>query len=433
VWDVALGRQIQYFVDHKAAVTAAAFAPDNKTIVSGGADNALQVNVVSVLRTHVADEKRVNDLSLAANGALYATAGDDGSVKLWDFGSGNPVRAFPGHQGPVLSVAIRADNQQIAGGGKDHALFLWNLNDAQVQYKITTPSEVLAAAYSADNKKLIAAGSDQIIRSYDPTPPNPPMPNAKSPEPIQELKGHAGPIAAIAFAPDNRLALSASADGSLKTWGIAAGSFTLNLAGHASQVYGVAFSADGQTLASVSNDKTVRLWDLKQPNQVKALPAQGGAIYAIVYSPDGTQFVTAGADKTVRLHAAADGKEIRQFAGAADAVYSVAFSHDGQTVAAAGVDHRISLWNIGGQPLKTLEGHKDDIYRVQFNPSGTKLMSIGYAGTVNVWDINTGMPVFSTKLPAVLYSGCYTPDGKRIAVTANDGKTYLVDLPPQAL
>jgi WD40 repeat protein len=60
-------------------------------------------------------------------------------------------------------------------------------------------------------------------------------------------------------------------------------------------------------------------------------------------------------------------------------------------------------------------------------------MSVGYAGTVNVWDINTGMPVFSTKLPAVLYSGCYAPDGKRIAVTASDGKTYLVDLPPQAL
>jgi WD40 repeat protein len=102
-------------------------------------------------------------------------------------------------------------------------------------------------------------------------------------------------------------------------------------------------------------------------------------------------------------------------------------------VAAAGIDHKIHLWNLEGQPLKVLEGHKDDIYRVQFNASGTKLMSIGYAGTVHVWDINTGMPVFSAKLPVVLYSGCYSQDGKRIAATANDNKTYFVDLPGEAL
>ena len=70
---------------------------------------------------------------------------------------------------------------------------------------------------------------------------------------------------------------------------------------------------------------------------------------------------------------------------------------------------------------------------MQFNPTGTRLMSIGYAGTVNVWDVASSKVVFTKKLPTVLYSGTYSTDGKRIAATANDGKTYFVDLPPEAL
>jgi hypothetical protein len=71
---------------------------------------------------------------------------------------------------------------------------------------------------------------------------------------------------------------------------------------------------------------------------------------------------------------------------------------------------------------------------VQFNPAGTRMMSVGYSGVVNVWDVNNpAKPLFSTKLPVILYSAGYFPDGRRIAATANDGKTYLIDVPPEAL
>jgi hypothetical protein len=33
-------------------------------------------------------------------------------------------------------------------------------------------------------------------------------------------------------------------------------------------------------------------------------------------------------------------------------------------------------------------------------------------------------------LPIVLYSAGYSTDGKRIAITANDAKAYLIDRPP---
>src|SRR5258708_24575187 len=131
---------MQHFIDHKAAATAVAFAADNKTVVSGGADNQLVANVVSLQRMAVADEKGVNALAISQNGAQYATANSDGSVKTWDTNSGNVIRAFAGLTAPALSVAFHPNNQQVAGGGADKTLMLWNAGDGAVQLKFTVGS-----------------------------------------------------------------------------------------------------------------------------------------------------------------------------------------------------------------------------------------------------------------------------------------------------
>ena len=83
-------------------------------------------------------------------------------------------------------------------------------------------------------------------------------------------------------------------------------------------------------------------------------------------------------------------------------------------------------------PIKTLAGHKDDIYKVEFNAAGNRLLTVGYAGNIHIWDPNQEKPLFSQKLPTVVYSGTYSPSGKQITVLANDGKVYLLDLPPEA-
>ena len=45
---------------------------------------------------------------------------------------------------------------------------------------------------------------------------------------------------------------------------------------------------------------------------------------------------------------------------------------------------------------------------------------------------NQEKPLFSYKVPTVVFSATYAPGGKQIAVLANDGKVYLIDVPPEA-
>ena len=89
---------------------------------------------------------------------------------------------------------------------------------------------------------------------------------------------------------------------------------------------------------------------------------------------------------------------------------------------------------LATSPMVVIHSHylKEDIYLVQFNTKGNRLLSVGYAGTIIIRDVASGNAIFTTKLPVVTYSACYSPDGKRIAVAANDGKTYLIDVPANA-
>jgi len=437
VWEVKSGQHMQHFSRHSGAVSGAAFTADHRTVVTAGADKSIRIEPFSMQLAHVADEKQISDVALTSNGALLATAGSDGSVKIWNSGNGAPVRALTGgHVGAVRAVAWSANGQQVASAGSDKSVVIWQENLGKMQRKETLPAAAVQLVFSGDGSKLVAACEDQAIRVFNATPPNP-LPAEPAPLEIsQTLSGHAGAISSLALLADHKTLVSASLDGTIKSWSAASPTFIANFGGHSGQIYGLSYSPDGKMLASAAYDKTIRLWDLEKKIAAGSLSGLPEA-YSATYSPDGKTLLVGMADKTVRLYDVEPLKEKSVYQGAEYAIYSAVFSPDGKMLAAGGAglgtDRKIFLWNSGTpQPAKMLEGHKDDVYRVQFNGTGTRLLTIGYSGQVFVWDVATGKAVFSQKLPVVCLTGSFFPDGKRIVISANDGKNYLFELPAAA-
>lgn len=97
---------------------------------------------------------------------------------------------------------------------------------------------------------------------------------------------HAGPVWALAFAPDGKTVASGGADNMIRLSDVQTGKELRTLKGHAHLVLSLAFSPDGRILASGSYDETLRLWDPRSGASTLTLPL-GGWVQAVRFSPDG--------------------------------------------------------------------------------------------------------------------------------------------------
>jgi WD40 repeat protein len=80
------------------------------------------------------------------------------------------------------------------------------------------------------------------------------------------LRGHEGPVNAVAISPDNRWVVTGSDDSTARLWDLSAKDPAANsvaLRGHEGPVKAMAISADNRWVVTGSGDKTARLWLLQ--------------------------------------------------------------------------------------------------------------------------------------------------------------------------
>jgi WD40 repeat protein len=81
--------------------------------------------VVRILEGH---KGPVWSLSFAPDGKTLATAGEDGTVRLWELATGQERVRLTGHRGRVSAAAFAPDGDTLATGGIDGRALLWKLS-----------------------------------------------------------------------------------------------------------------------------------------------------------------------------------------------------------------------------------------------------------------------------------------------------------------
>ncbi|MGH7130177.1 MAG: WD40 repeat domain-containing protein, partial [Planctomycetaceae bacterium] len=238
------------------AVTALAFAPDNRNLVAGC---------------------------------------EDGTVTIWDVPTRQKRVTLAAHDGAVLSLALSADATTLVTGGhgrKDSngtvpgEIKIWNVDNAKVRATVSTGGgSATDLAISPDGKTLAATVSDQAgaVGLWD----------VESAKPKSGPKGLTGEVRTVAFSPNGKvLALGIDngpgASGTTLLYDLATSKQRLSLNGAAGGVSSIAFSPDGQFLATAGEDGLVRLWSIAdagtavepRPDETVELkePADGAAL-----------------------------------------------------------------------------------------------------------------------------------------------------------
>ena len=95
----------------------------------------------------------------------------DDTLKLWDAESGQPIRTFTGHSGPVGSVAFSPDGARLLSGSWDKTVKLWDAASGQLIRTFEGHSGwVNSVAFLPDGKRLISGSSDGTRPHLEPRP-----------------------------------------------------------------------------------------------------------------------------------------------------------------------------------------------------------------------------------------------------------------------
>ena len=195
------------------------------------------------------------------------------------------------------------------------------------------------------------------------------------------------------------------------------------LRGHGGPVRALAISADGKAALSGSFDTAAILWSLSRDAAEQVMRFHEGAVNAVAILPDG-RLLTAGEDAHIAIWQPGAQQPARIFEGHQGPVVSIAVSPDGSLIASASWDRTVRVWSIAGGAPRIFEGHQQNVNGVAFMPDGKFLVSAGYDATVRIWPLAGGSAAVHT-LPSPLNAVAVGPDGEIVTAGAN-GKVYFL-------
>jgi WD domain, G-beta repeat/TIR domain len=286
---------------HSAAVTAVAFSPNARIIVSGSLDRSVRIWDAAngrLLRTLTGDSDGVTAVAFLPSGQRIASGSLDRSIVIWDTTTGQSIRALrfdPTYAWEVppavWSIAVSPDGTRIVSGSADASVKIWSEATGDLLRNLKGHGDVVTSVAYFPNGKTIASGSkDGTVRLWD----------AESGQQLRVLNGHPGQVLAVAVSPDGKLIAAAGSAHTVIVWNIATGQ-QLTLTSDSSHVESVAFSIDGKRIAGGGNDTNVDMWDATSGQLLRSLTGHSGSVRAIAFSPDDRRFASGSEDKTIDI------------------------------------------------------------------------------------------------------------------------------------
>jgi RNA polymerase sigma factor (sigma-70 family) len=398
VHDAGTGKAVRSFPGHDTSVAGFVFAPDGQSVfVKGSLTRRIHhrdTDNGKLLREFGGPDRPGDgmaiifygvsgpggDLAVSSDGKQVAAGGEDSAIRLWDAATGKESVVGAGHQTTVTTVATTPDGKTLFTVGDDGTFRCWDLATSKELHRFVGPHGVTCVAFAPDGRSAAVGGVDRCIHVLDPA----------TGKVLRSLPAHAGGVAALSWSPDGKLlAARGPADNLIRLLDPTAGKelrridmpanrerpgngLDIDIGALANAGPGLAFAPDSSTIASLAAEGTLRLWEVATGMEVRHIKLREGNTRSYVFAPDGRSIAVENADTTVSLYEIASGKE-RLRVGTA----SKEAGDDIQELLA----RTIAVQTDGSTPVAP---------RCAFSPDGRTLAASGSDRRIHIWDVAGG-------------------------------------------
>lgn len=387
---------------------------EGKYIVSFSADNTACVSTIDGEKKYcVQHDDDVTDAIITADNSLLITSSKDNTVRFWNFADGAPLDVFK-YESKVLDIDLNQQNTYVIAGREDGQVSLISVDTRRVLYTFNFANgPVSVVKFRADGNWITIGTKEGRVRLWK-----------VMTSLLESGPRHNGEIFNILISPNEKLALSVSADSTARISRAETGRET-HIMNHTDWVEDAAFSPDSSWFVTVSDDKIVRVFD-SETGIEKIRMYHGSFVQKVEVSPDGKWIASTGYDHTLRIWDSQTGALMLE-ASLEGIGSALVFSPDGNRVIAGDRDGNLTIWDIAS--LDTRVGFisfPEYVNKAKFDPAGNwilfntddlSLWQIPTSEIANITDGTLGTQLL--KFDELTSQMKISPDSKWVALSIN--------------
>ena len=297
---------------HAGASASDSLTADGSAVAANGriavATNAAQVKLFDThdmgCRLLFGHTDVVLALDVSSDGALLASSSKDCTARVWGVESGACVAVCDGHVEAVGGLAFARRSAALLTASKDKTIKLWDLSAVYPKGASAAGGAAGSKSTAAGRKSAAAAGAAGSAGPAGPTSgAEVEVVRARA---MSTVLGHTKEVNAVAMAPNDRLAVSASQDRTLKVWSLEGGALKEMgvLKGHKRAVWCVSFSPVDKAVASGGGDASVKIWSVSDFSCLRTLEGHSSSVLRILWLSSGLQLLSSGSDGLIKLWSA---------------------------------------------------------------------------------------------------------------------------------
>lgn len=342
LWELSHPHQPGIRVSDKS-VYCVTYSRDGRYIAAAGEEPVVRIYdaaTLNLLHEIATGQVEVNSVDFSPSGEL-ATAGDNGTVMVWDWRSGKKRFTIAAHPKQVFNVCYAPSGSLLASCGNDGDVHLWEAETGKKLHTFATSGDRVDAIKFSWDSKILAAASNK---------------------------------------PTDVL-----------LWDVAERQQVGRLTGHTNRPLVLDFSRDGKWLVSAGRDMDARVWYFASQQCVRSI-AHSQFVQGLAFHPQKPQFVTGTQGGTLRGHllpgdSVANSRPAMAWHAHDGGINSVCYEPNGRTLASVGADGMLRIWPNGCSPQ--LIDLPETACDFAFLPEQNQVV-INTVDELEIWSLETG-------------------------------------------